>query len=112
VDNLERRRRRYVFVTPLEQRAAKALVNCRMQPASRDKYFARWVSIVAAESPERDLSEGARWVLWKLVWRFRRQIHCAALLKAAAAGGEPRETVEKTLMQPSLPLSLEQKDGR
>ena len=99
-------------MTPLEQRAAKALVQCSMLPASRDKHFARWVANVAEKTPQRDLSEGARWVLWKLVWRFRRQIRCAALLKAAAAGGEPREAVEKTLMQKSLPLEVGAQDGR
>ncbi len=93
-------------MTPLEQRAAKALANCSMLPASRDKHFAKWCAHVAEKTPARDLSEGARWLLWKLTWRYRRQIHCAALLKAAAAGGEPREAVEATLMQKTLPLKL------
>lgn len=60
-------------MTDLEKRAAKALVTCRLPPATSTKRIAGHLYGQACLSEPRITDKQARY-LWQFCWTFRRQI--------------------------------------
>ena len=67
-------------MTETERRAFLALNGCTFLPGSYDKRFARSFSNPPADY---ELSEKQRAFLWKLVWKYHRQISSDDLLDIA-----------------------------
>jgi hypothetical protein len=60
-------------ITDRERAAIEALYSCRMLPGSYEKRFSRDMAAVA-QSDTAEMTDGQRRYLWRLVYRFRRQI--------------------------------------
>jgi hypothetical protein len=58
-------------MTPYERLALDALAQCSFPVGSRHKYFAR---DVAAKPMDYILTSRQSWNLWRLCWRYRRQV--------------------------------------
>lgn len=67
--------------TDLEKRAALAIAKCRFLPGSWDKRFARDVGTLAEN--EGQLTERMAWHIWRVVYRYRRQVHDPELTQHA-----------------------------
>ncbi|HEX2868777.1 MAG TPA: hypothetical protein VHO03_17180 [Ignavibacteriales bacterium] len=80
-------------MTAEEKRAAIALGRCRFLPASWNKRFAQDMSSLACTGGE--ITEKQRTCLWKVVYRYRRQISDPEILSIAK---------EKENGQASLPF--------
>lgn len=73
----------YTPVTEIEKRAIKAICTTRVRypPATATKRFARDIQGAT------ELTDAQRRYLWKIVYRFRRQIPNAIVDDAVRAGG-------------------------
>ncbi len=89
-------------MTPLEQRAVRALARVKTFCDVRDRHFIRWLGCVLQRAPQLDLSPGGRRWLWRLVVRYKKQIDDAELVPLALAGGESPFVVNAHLTQPSM----------
>lgn len=58
----------------MEYKAVKALANCRFLPATFDKRIARQWAEKASKDLLAPMTEKGRACLWRLVWKYRRQI--------------------------------------
>jgi len=81
-------------MTPTEQKLARALVRCRLPPASFTKRLARNVA-AQAEQPEPQITEKQLEWVFKLVRKFRRQIRADSI-----------EEEHLFLLDKSLPLPI------
>lgn len=61
-------------MTEMEYKAVKALANCRFLPATFDKRIARQWAEKAARDLLAPMTAKGRACLWRLVWKYRRQI--------------------------------------
>jgi len=61
-------------MTEHERVAAKGLGNASILPGGFDKRFARQISTIAENSPEKELSEKQKEWLLRLVYKYRRQL--------------------------------------
>ncbi|HEX2866526.1 MAG TPA: hypothetical protein VHO03_05770 [Ignavibacteriales bacterium] len=68
-------------MTEEEKRAALTLSHCTFYPASWNKRFAHDMAFFAKE--DRPITENQRFWLWKLVYRYRRQIKDLDILSIA-----------------------------
>lgn len=74
-------------MTPIEQRAIKVLYRCTFLPGSFDKKIvATWYGWLETQ-PGREMSEKGKRLLWKLVYKYRRQIPDDSLILHALAEG-------------------------
>lgn len=71
----------YREMTEEERRAALALGACTFSVGTFDKRFARGLRGAAASS--REISEKQAALMWRLVWRYRRQFQEEALVVVA-----------------------------
>lgn len=62
-----------------DRMAAMALTGCRFVPGSPDKRFVREVSEGVANDDIDRLTPKQRRYLWRLVWRYRRQIRARSI---------------------------------
>ncbi len=67
-------------MTPLERSATLCLGRCRILGGTTAK---RFVVDIANKLDDFDLSDGQRFYMWALCWRFRRQIPNTEVLKMA-----------------------------
>ena len=86
------------LMTELETKAAKALWRCTFLPGSYNKHFARAMDTIA-RSDEPLATEKQCTNLWRLVWRYRRQIQDNHLIDLAysATHSVPLTRQEKML---------------
>lgn len=61
-------------MTEMEYKAVKALANCRFLPGTFDKRIARKWAEKAAQDLLAPMTDKGRACLWRLVWKYRRQI--------------------------------------
>lgn len=76
-------------MTTDEMQAVMALVRCTFLPGSWDKRFVRALGQHARDTP---LSDKQREWLWKLVWKYRRQIPYPSIVEQAHRAVEPQLT--------------------
>ena len=74
----------YTDISEIEARAVRALARVRFPPATGSKRFARDMQGVT------QMSERQRWFLWRVVYRFRRQIPNAIVDHAVRMGGNQK----------------------
>ncbi len=75
----------YRPMTEIEIRGCYALSGCTFLPGTPHKRFARDMGHVAANNEAPVISEGQAAQLWRLVYRYRRQIRDAVLIDHAEA---------------------------
>jgi hypothetical protein len=80
----------------LESAAMRAIGpgNVTYLPGSFDKRFGRNMAALA-EAEEYALSERQRWLLWRMVWRYRRQIGSQLLIAEALRRADDPEPAPK-----------------
>lgn len=61
-------------MTEIEYKAVRALANCSFLPGTFDKRIARKWAEKAAKDLLAPMTEKGRACLWRLVWKYRRQI--------------------------------------
>ena len=61
-------------MTEMEYKAVRALANCSFLPATFDTRIARKWAEKAAKDFLAPMTEKGRACLWRLVWKYRRQI--------------------------------------
>jgi hypothetical protein len=71
-------------MTDLECKAIDALAGCTFLPGSFDKRIARQWHDMAKRDPLKPMTVKGRACLWRLVWKYRRQIGDTALIEYAA----------------------------
>lgn len=80
-----------MIMTRTEIRAVNALSLCSFLPGSFDKRIVRLWGEAARERPKRPMSEKGRAFMWRLVWKYRRQILDEELVAAARKKREAAE---------------------
>lgn len=68
-------------MTERELEAAAALSRCKFGVGTWDKSFVRSLETLTRTNPR--LTDKMRWHMWRLVYRYRRQIHNAGLIQEA-----------------------------
>lgn len=61
-------------MTEMEYKAVKALANCRFLPGTFEKRIARQWAEKAAKDLLAPMTDKGRACLWRLVWKYRKQI--------------------------------------
>lgn len=70
-------------MTPFELKAVQALALCSFLPGSFEKRIARQWKEKADRDPKEPMTERGRACLWRLIWKFRRQISDKKLIDHA-----------------------------
>lgn len=75
-------------MTDIEYAAIKELASCSFLPATFDKRIARkWLGMAECDFL-KPMTDKGRILLWKLVWKYRRQIQNEAVLSYMLAVSE------------------------
>jgi hypothetical protein len=82
-------------MTDDERAAVAGLWRCTFLPGSWDKRFAR---ALAQRDASKPLSDKQRDWLWRLVWKYRRQIPDARIVRVAQRYIDPQEAEQLTFV--------------